>query len=74
MGATRGARAPAFAALHPGFPERVAEIEAQLPAAIAAYDKEVADRAAAKTASRRGNPVVRQPGATTPRPAPAPPQ
>lgn len=63
LGATHDARAPAFPALHPGWPERVAEIEAQLPGAIAAYEKELADRTAAKTAPRRGNAISRQPAA-----------
>lgn len=72
LGGLRDARAPAFPALHPGWPERVAEVEAQLPAAVAAYEKELADRAAAKTAPRRGNAIPRQPAVRTPKPPAAP--
>lgn len=63
LGAARDARAPAFAALHPGWPERIAEIEAQLPAAVAVYEKELAERTATKPPSRRGNIIPRQPAA-----------
>jgi predicted Zn-dependent protease len=63
QGGARDARAPAYAALHPGWPERVAEIEAQLPAAVAAYEKELAERTATTPPPRRGNIIPRQPGA-----------
>jgi len=45
--------ASGFAAIHPGWPQRIAEIEAQLPAAAAVYEKAKAEQAKPAPRPRR---------------------
>jgi predicted Zn-dependent protease len=67
LGYLDAARAPAFVALHPRFPERIAALEARLPAATAVYERVLAERAAqpSRPASARPPAAAR----AAPRPA-----
>lgn len=63
-----------FAAMHPAWPERITEVEAGLPAAMASYDKYKAEQAAkSSTADKTSATKARQPASEQPRARQKPP-